>query len=230
VVEGDRMVRAGDFKFWAPLKFLGMEVSGKRLGIIGPGRIGRAVAKRAAGFAMKVVYWGRSRLGPDVEDALQVSFSSFEDLLRQSDFVSLHVPLGPETHHLVGAGELSMMKRTAVLINTARGPVVDERALVAALRSGAIRCAGLDVYENEPELCAGLAELDNVVLLPHMGSATIETRTRMAGMACENLLAGLAGICPPNCINRESFAAVRNLEGATGSTDPIGGPVTQNGS
>ena len=201
VAEGDRMVRAGDFKFWAPLKFLGTEVSGKTLGIIGMGRIGRAVAKRAAGFDMKVIYWGRSRLEPEVEHELKISFSSFDDLLRESDFVSLHAPLGPQTRHMVGAQELSMMKTSAVLINTARGPMVDEKALVEALRSGSIRSAGLDVYENEPELSAGLAHLDNVVLLPHMGSATIETRTRMADMACDNLLAGLAGKRPPNCIN-----------------------------
>lgn len=201
VVEGDRMVRAGDFKFWAPLKFLGLEVTGKTLGIVGMGRIGRAVAKRASGFDMKVIYWGRSRLEPDAQNALKASFASFDDLVRESDFVSLHVPLGPQTHHLVGARELSLMKTSAVLINTARGPVVDEKALVEALRSGSIRCAGLDVYENEPELSGGLADLDNVVLLPHMGSATIETRTRMAAMACDNLLAGLAGKHPPNCVN-----------------------------
>lgn len=121
--------------------------------------------------------------------------------MRESDFVSLHVPLGPQTRHLVGARELSMMKTSAVLINTARGPIVDEKALVASLRSGSIRGAGLDVYENEPELSSGLTELDNVVLLPHVGSATVETRTRMAGMACDNLLVGLSGKRPPNCIN-----------------------------
>ncbi len=208
VVEGDRMVRAGDFKFWAPLHFLGTEVAGKTLGIIGMGRIGCAVAKRAAGFNMKVVYWGRSRLGDEAEHELKVSFSSFEDLLRESDFVSLHVPLGPKTRHLVGERELSLMKSSAMLINTARGPVVDEKALVAALRSGSIRFAGLDVYENEPELSSGLAELENVVLLPHMGSATIETRTRMADMACDNLLAGLAGKRPPNCLNCGSSGAL----------------------
>jgi len=201
VVEGDRLVRSGDFRFWAPLSFLGMEVTGKTLGIIGMGRIGQAVAKRAAGFNMKVIYWSRARLEPALEHTLQVSFSSFDDLLRQSDFVSLHVPLRPDTHHLIGGRELSMMKTTAFLINTARGPVVDEKTLVAALRSGTIRSAALDVYENEPELSDGLADLPNAVLLPHMGSATIETRTRMANMACENLLAGLAGNRPPNCIN-----------------------------
>ncbi len=202
VVEGDRMVRAGGFTFWAPLKFLGTEVSGKTLGIVGMGRIGRAVAKRAAGFEMRVLYGGRSRLAPEAERELNVSFASFDDLLSESDFVSLHVPLGPQTRHLIGARELSKMKPSAVLINTARGPVVDEKALVEALRSGSIGAAGLDVFENEPQLCPGLADLDNVVLLPHMGSATIETRTRMAEMACENLLAGLAGKRPPNCINR----------------------------
>ncbi len=201
VVEGDRLVRNGEFKFWAPLNFLGMEVSGKTLGIIGMGRIGQAVAKRAAGFDMKVIYWSRTRLDPALEHMLRVSFSSFDDLLRESDFVSLHVPLSSETRHLIGPGELSTMKTSAFLVNTARGPVVDEKALVAALRSGMIRSAALDVYENEPELSDGLADLPNAVLLPHLGSATIETRTRMANMACENLLAGLAGERPPNCVN-----------------------------
>jgi glyoxylate reductase len=205
VVEGDRMVRTGEFRFWAPLKFLGLEVAGKTLGIIGMGRIGQAVAKRAAGFDMKVIYWSRTRRETELEHELKASFSPFDDLLRESDFVSLHVPLRPETHHLIGVRELAMMKSSACLINTARGPVVDEKALVAALRSGQIRCAGLDVYENEPELSAGLADLNNAVLLPHVGSATIETRTRMANMACENLLAGLAGKRPPNCINCESL-------------------------
>ena len=203
VVEGDRMVKSGEFKFWAPFHFLGVEVAGKTLGIIGMGRIGQAVAKRAAGFDMKVIYWSRVRREPAFEQALKVSFTSFDDLLRESDFISLHVPLRPETRHLIGARELSMMKASACLINAARGPVVDEKALVAALRSGQIRSAGLDVYENEPELSPGLAELNNAVLLPHMGSATIETRTRMAHMACDNLLAGLAGERPPNCINWE---------------------------
>ena len=206
IVEGDRMIREGGFKYWAPLHFLGSSVSGKTLGIVGFGRIGKAVAKRAAGFDMNVIYCGRSRLEPALEKELNVSFLPFKDLLREADFVSLHVPLGAHTRHLIGSRELEMMKPSACLINTARGPVVDERALVEALRKGRIRAAGLDVYENEPALSPGLTDLENAVLLPHVGSATIETRTRMALMAAENLLAGLKGEQPPNCINWTSLA------------------------
>lgn len=201
VVEGDRMTRNGDFKFWAPLHFLGQEVNGKTLGIVGFGRIGKAVAKRAAGFDMKVIYYSRTRLAVAEEEKLGVSFAPLHDLLAISDFVSLHVPLRPETRHLIGATELEMMKSAAHLINTARGPIVDETALVEALQKGRIMAAGLDVYENEPRLSPGLSELNNVVLLPHAGSATIETRTRMASMAADNLLAGLRGERPSNCLN-----------------------------
>lgn len=203
MVEGDRIARAGRFRFWSPLNFLGQQVSGKTLGIVGFGRIGRALAKRAAGFDMKVIYHSRTRLDLSEELQLNVDYASFEELLRAADFVSVHVPLTPQTRHLVGARELKLMKPSAYLINTARGPVVDEAALVEALRSGTIRGAGLDVYENEPDLAPGLAELDNAVLLPHVGSATIETRTRMAYMAAENLLTGLRGEKPPNCLNWE---------------------------
>lgn len=201
VVQGDRLTRAGQFRFWAPLHFLGQDVSRKTLGIIGFGRIGKAVAKRAAGFDMKIVYYSRTRLDPAEEKRMGVEYAALDSLLRESDYVSVHVPLGPRTKHLIGRRELALMKNTACLINTARGPVVDESALVDALRARRIRAAGLDVYENEPELSPGLAELDNAVLLPHMGSATIETRTRMALMAANNLLAGLRGERPPNCIN-----------------------------
>lgn len=204
VIEGDRMTRCGDFKFWAPLHFLGQDVSGKTLGIVGFGRIGKAVARRAAGFDMKVIYYSRTRLAVFEEEKLGVAFAPLDELLRTSDFVSLHVPLRPETHHLISAAELGMMKSSAYLINTARGPIVDEAALVEALRMGRIRAAGLDVYENEPRLTPGLSELENVVLLPHVGSATVETRTRMALMAADNLLAGLRGEHPPNCLNMTS--------------------------
>jgi glyoxylate reductase len=201
VVEGDRRVRAGKFQYWAPLLFLGADVSGKTLGLIGLGRIGQAVAQRAAGFGMKLIYYSRTRLQPAREHELQVSFAPLDTLLREADFVSLHVPLSPQTRHLIGSRELQLMKPTAYLINTARGPVVDEAALVEALRRGEIRGAGLDVYEREPALTPGLADLGNVVLLPHVGSASIETRTRMAQMAVDNLLAGLKGDQPPNCLN-----------------------------
>ena len=201
VVEGDRRVREGKFTYWAPLLFLGQDVSGKTLGIIGMGRIGQAVARRAAGFGMKLIYSSRTRLEPIEEQELGASLQPLETLLREADFVTLHVPLTPHTLHLIGSRELELMKPSAYLINTARGPVVDEVALVTALRQGQIRGAALDVYEREPELCPGLADLENVVLLPHVGSATVETRTRMALMAAENLLAGLRGDPPPNCLN-----------------------------
>ncbi|HZE22311.1 MAG TPA: D-glycerate dehydrogenase [Desulfobaccales bacterium] len=201
VVEGDRRVRAGKFQYWAPLLFLGADVSGKTLGIIGLGRIGQAVAQRAAGFGMKLIYHSRTRLEPARERQLRVAFAPLDTLLQEADFVSLHVPLTSQTRHLISRRELQLMKPSAYLINTARGPVVDEAALVEALRQGEIRGAGLDVYEREPALAPGLADLENVVLLPHVGSATIETRTRMAQMAADNLLAGLRGDPPPNCLN-----------------------------
>jgi len=203
VVEGDRMVREGRFRFWAPFLFLGSEVSGKTLGIVGMGRIGQAVARRARGFGMPVLYNNRSRLGREEEAALGASFRSLPDLLAEADIVSLHVPLTPETRHLIDREVLGRMKPSAVLINTSRGPVVDEKALVDALRAGTIAAAGLDVYEEEPRLAAGLAELDNTVLLPHVGSATWETRMKMADLAVTNLLAGLRGERPPNLVNPE---------------------------
>ncbi len=209
VVEGDRRVREGKFKLWAPFLFLGREVSGKTLGIVGFGRIGRAVARRAAGFGMRVLYHNRSRLTPAEERESPAEYADLNTLLAQADFVSLHVPLSGETRHLIGAEELSRMKPTAYLINTARGPVVDEVALLATLQRGMIAGAGLDVYENEPALTPGLADLPNVVLLPHVGSATLETRTAMAAMAARNLIAGLDGQRPPNLVNPEVLPAAR---------------------
>lgn len=200
IVSKDRLTRAGEFKHYGPMLFLGSEVSGKTLGIVGLGNIGRAVARRAAGFNMPVLYYSRRRVDPSVEQALNAMYASFEELLRQSDFVTLHVPLTDQTRHLIAAEQFRMMKPTAFLINASRGPVVDEQALVAALRDGTIAGAGLDVYENEPALTPGLVELDNAVLLPHIGSATVETRTRMAFLAAENLLTGLRGQVPPNCL------------------------------
>ncbi len=201
VVEADRHTRDGKFRFWAPFYFLGHEVSGKTLGIVGLGRIGRAVARRAAGFDMNIVYYHRRPLAPDEAERLGVRYMALNDLLETADFISLHVPLTSETRHLIGAGELSCMKSSAFLINTARGPVVDETALVEALQRGRIAGAGLDVYEHEPALTPGLTDLPNAVLLPHVGSATMETRRRMADLAVDNLLIGLTGQVPPNCIN-----------------------------
>jgi glyoxylate reductase len=205
VVEGDKLTRSGKFKFWAPFYFLGQDVSGKTLGIVGFGRIGRAVAKRAGGFDMKVLYYSRNPPQKDEDKRLGVCHTPLDALLKESDFVSLHVPLRPETRHLISKRELSLMKSSACLINTARGPIVDEKSLVEALRQGQIGAAGLDVYENEPELSPGLTELDNVVLMPHSGSATIETRTRMSVMAADNLLAALRGQRPPNCLNWDAL-------------------------
>jgi glyoxylate reductase len=201
VVEGDKRTREGKFKFWAPLLFLGREVSGKTLGIVGLGRIGRAVAQRAKGFDMKCLYHKRNRIDKGEEEALGIEYRGLSNLLQESDFISLHVPLTAQTLHLIGKRSLDMMKPDAYLINTSRGPVVDEKALFEALKEKKIAGAGLDVYEHEPALTPGLAELDNVTLLPHVGSATHETRARMARLATENLLAGLRGEIPPNCLN-----------------------------
>jgi glyoxylate reductase len=206
IPEGDRRTREGKFSFWAPLHFLGTEVSGKTLGIVGLGRIGGAVAERAAGFRMRVLYHSRHRLAPEEEATRGLVFSSLETLLSEADFVTLHVPLSDETHHLMGRRAFHMMKPTAYLINTSRGPVVDERALLEALETGQIAGAGLDVYEKEPALTPGLENLENLILLPHVGSATLETRTRMALKAAENLLAGLRGERPPDCLNWEAVS------------------------
>jgi glyoxylate reductase len=201
VVEGDRITRSGRFEPWAPFLFLGTEVTGKTLGIIGLGQIGKAVARRARGFEMPVVYYNRRRLPQAEEQTLNATYADMKSVLSSADFVSLHVTLTEETRHLIGAAELALMKPTAFLINVSRGPVVDEHALTEALTAKRISGAGLDVYEREPHLAPGLAELDNVVLLPHVGSATVETRTKMALLAAKNLLAGFEGRIPPNCLN-----------------------------
>ena len=195
------MLRAGEWKHWAPLLFLGTHVTGKTLGIIGLGQIGKAVAHRAFGFNMRILYHNRRRIDEKEEKDLNATYADLKTLLSQADFVSLHVTLTNETRHLIGAPELDYMKPTAYLINASRGPVVDEKALVEALRAKKIAGAGLDVYENEPALTPGLSDLRNAVLLPHMGSATLETRTAMAKLSAENLLEGLKGIPPRNCLN-----------------------------
>ncbi len=204
IVEGDQVVRAEQWKTWAPFRFLGTDVSGKTLGIIGLGQIGKAVAARAKGFGMTILYHNRQRIDQREEERIGVSYASLEDLLAQSDFVSLHVSLNPQSRRLIGKDQLRMMKPSAFLINVARGPVVDEQALLEALEQGVIAGAGLDVYENEPQLTPGLTKLSNVVLLPHVGSATVETRIKMGNKAVENLLAGLRGDAPPNCLNPEA--------------------------
>jgi len=199
VAEGDRAMRGGRFRGWGPLYLLGGDVTGKTLGLVGPGRIAAAVARRASGFGMRLLYNGR-RPSPALE-ALGAEAAVLDRLLAESDFVSLHVPLTPETQHLIDAAALRKMKASAYLINTSRGPVVDEPALVAALKAGTIAGAGLDVYEDEPRMAPGLADCPNAVLLPHLGSATHATRSAMARMAAENLAAVLRGQRPPNLVN-----------------------------
>jgi glyoxylate reductase len=191
--EAERFLRAGKYRGWTPFMFTGRDVHHATLGIVGMGRIGRAVARRAKGFAMTVLYHD-ARRNEDAERELGATFvPELDDLLSRSDFVSLHVPLLPETRHLIDAGRLRKMKRTAILINTSRGPVVDEKALADALRDGVIAGAGLDVYEREPAVEPSLLEIENAVLLPHIASASEATRTRMAVRAAENILAFLDG-------------------------------------
>jgi len=203
VAEGDRFLRARRPWIWGPEFFLGFEVHGKALGVIGLGRIGRAVARRAAGFAMPVLYTARRRLEPDEEAALGVAWRELDQLLAEADFVSVHTGLSPATRHLVGPEQLARMKPTAVLVNTARGPIVDEAALAAALGDGRLGAAGLDVFEREPEGHPGLLELDNVTIVPHLGTATLETRVAMGMTAAANVLAALEGRRPPNLLNPE---------------------------
>lgn len=199
VVEGDAEMRSGRFPGWGPLYMLGTEVAGRTLGLIGPGRIATAVARRAIGFRMRLVYHGR-RPNQDLED-LGAREVSFDELLSTSDFVSLHVPLTAETRHLIDRKALERMKPEAILINTSRGPVVDEEALVKALLEHRIAGAGLDVYEDEPRMAPGLADCSNAVLLPHLGSSTEATRAEMSRVAALNLVSVLKGECPPNLVN-----------------------------
>ena len=199
--EGERIVRSGRWEAWGPKMLLGPDVWGKKLGIVGFGRIGQALARRARGFDMEVLYSARSRR-EEAEKELDARYLELDALLGECDFLSLHIPLTEETTHLIGAGELEKMKSEAVLVNTSRGPVVDEAALAEALAEGRIFAAGLDVYENEPEVSPRLLELDNVVLAPHIGSASFETRDKMAAMAGEDLRAVLRGEQPKNPVNQ----------------------------
>ena len=205
IVEGDRLTRAGKFVGWAPMLLLGGDIVGKTLGIVGAGRIGTAMTMRARGWYMKVLYTTQSNRNVVLEEILGAKRVDLETLLKESDFISIHTPLSEKTKHLIGTKELSLMKKTAYLINTARGAVIDEEALVIALRNKQIAGAGLDVYEEEPKLKPGLAELDNVVLAPHLGSATIEARTKMSVIAAENIIAVLNGQKPNNCVNQEGI-------------------------
>lgn len=204
IAEADKYVRRGDWKIpWSLTMFTGGDVWGKTIGIVGLGRIGSAVARRATGFSMKILYYDVIR-HPDLEKQLGVEYVEFETLLKRSDFVTLHVPLLPETYHLIGEKELRLMKKTAYLINTSRGPVVDEKALYKALKEGWIKGAGLDVHEKEPtDPDNPLLKLDNITVSPHIASASVETRTKMAVMAAENLVSVLDGKIPPNLVNKE---------------------------
>jgi len=188
--------------------FLGQDITDKTLGVVGAGRIGTAFAEKSRGFRMRILY-NDLRRNPGFEKATGGTYVPLETLLEEADIVSLHVPLTPETVHLIGGEELARMKKTAVLVNTSRGPVVDERALAEALKEGKIAGAGLDVYEEEPKISRELLALDNVVLAPHIGSASVETRTKMALMAAEDLLAALRGETPANLVNPEALARRR---------------------
>jgi glyoxylate reductase len=198
IPEGERLIREARWSGWGPTQVLGSEVHGRTLGIVGMGRIGRAVARRAPGFGMPVLYSSRRALGRDEEQRFNAQAVSLPDLLTAADFVSLHVPLTEHTRHLIGKKELALMRSTAFLINTARGAVVDEAALAEALAAGRPAGAGLDVYEHEPDVHPALLQLSNIVLLPHLGSATAQTRLRMGMMVIENITAVLSGGQPPN--------------------------------
>lgn len=212
VVEADRMVREGRFHGWEPELMLGSDVSGRVLGLAGFGRIARAVARRALGFGMEIIFAPRPPGDRPVSDEELGEFAGkvrqvpWEELVERSDFLSLHVPLTEQTHHLVDTAVLARMKPGAILINTARGPVVDEAALVGALRNGEIAGAGLDVFEDEPRLAPGLAELPNTVLLPHVGSATVPVRAEMARLSALNAIAMAEDRIPPHAVNPEAWA------------------------
>lgn len=207
VVESDQVMRSGAWSGWGPLQFIGGDVTGKTLGILGAGRIGTAMALMSKGFRMKVLYTDSSaeKTNPALEKELGARRVGFEELLGESDFISIHVPLRPETRHLFDATAFKKMKRTAYLINTARGPVINEADLVAALKDKEIAGAALDVYEFEPKMSKGLAVLHNVVTAAHTGSATVSARKNMAILAARNLLSMLSGKRPPTCLNPEIY-------------------------
>jgi glyoxylate reductase len=203
LIEADRYVRAHEWTTWTPKMMVGRDVHGKTLGIYGLGRIGEEVAKRARGFDMKVIYHNRRRR-PELERKSGLGYRSLDGLLKEADFLTIHVPLTQETRHSIGERELSLMKPTAYLVNTSRGPVVDEAALIKALKDKVIAGAGLDVYEREPVAADNpLLSMDNVVVTPHIGSASVETRTAMAVIAVQNIVAALKGETPPNLVNKE---------------------------
>ena len=207
VVEADAYTRKGQWKTWGPMVLLGQDIHRATLGLVGLGRIGMEIAKRAKGFNMKVIYYDELRRSTEEERELGVEYvPELSALLSRSDFVSLHVPLSPKTRHLISTAEFALMKPTATLVNTSRGPVVDQKALYEALKSKQILAAAIDVTEVEPiPLDDPLLTLDNIIIAPHIASASVATRTRMAVMAAENLIAGLRGQIPPNCVNPEAI-------------------------
>jgi glyoxylate reductase len=207
VPEGDRFLRSRTPWVWGPMMMLGQDLHHKTLGVVGFGRIGQAVARRGHGFGMRVIYHDVYRPSAEVERELGAEFLELDDLLAEADFVSLHVNLTPETRHLINAERLRAMKSTAVLVNTSRGPVIDEAALADALRAGEIFAAGLDVFEKEPEVYPALLELENAVVIPHLGSATVDTRIAMGMVAADNLIAALEGRRPPTLLNPEVWEA-----------------------
>jgi len=203
VVPADSYIRQGRFNGWDPLLFVGTELKGKTLGIIGMGRIGLAVAKRALGFGMKIIYYNRKPLSNNDAAGLEATYCSLDDVVQQADFLTLHLPYYPEVHHLIDKQRLEMMKPGAYLINTARGAHVDEKSLVEHLKAGKIAGAALDVYEHEPMMAPGLADLENVTLLPHLGSATEEARSAMASIAAQSVSDVITGKTPEHILNPE---------------------------
>jgi glyoxylate reductase len=210
IAEGDRFLRRKTPWIWGPEFMLGQDIHHKTLGIVGFGRIGHAMARRAQGFGMRVIYYDVYRAAPELEEELNVEFVDLEELLETADFVTLHTVLSDETRHLINAERLKRMKQTAVLVNTSRGPVIDEPALADALEAGEIFAAGLDVFEREPEVHPKLLELENVVIIPHLGSATVDTRIAMGLLAAENLIAALEGGRPPALVNPEAWEGRRS--------------------
>ncbi len=204
LTEAEAYIRAGDWQGWHLKQMLGVDVHHATLGIFGMGRIGQQIARRAAGFNMRVLYQNRNRCPADVEKNLNAEYATKEQVLAQADFVILQMPYSPATHHFIGTAELKQMKPSAILINSTRGGVVDDAALIEALKNGTIRAAGLDVYENEPRLNPGFLDLKNVVLAPHVGSSTEATRRAMAMTAAKNAVAALTGGTPPNLLNAEA--------------------------
>ncbi len=200
IIPADRYTRESKFQGWSAQLFLGGDVYEKTLGIIGLGEIGRSVARRAIGFNMRTLYYQRNRLPKEEEKKLNVEYATFEKILRESDFLTLHVPLTEETEYMIGNDEITLMKKTAYLIHTARGKVIDDYALVAALREDRLAGAALDVYEDEPELTEGMKELDNLMILPHIGSASFETRDKMALLVADNILDALEGKIPRSLV------------------------------